>query len=162
MATAPQGFQRRVKERAVKTRPQVSFFLSTTDEDEDGNEIEIRRDNFVATMPSEEQLMLVYAQGGNSEASVGDELSAVLRVFKDALPPAQHKVLMARFRDPDDVDVDSEALMEIFGFLMEQWQDFPTQSPPVSSASPEKTGVRSTGRAPGRGSTRSTSDSPAS
>lgn len=154
MATAPQGFQRRVKERAVTTRAQVSFFLESTDEDEDGNEFVVRHDDFVATMPSEEQLMLVYAQGGNSEATTGDELAAILRVFKDSLPPAQYKVLIGRFRDPDDPDVDSEALVEIFGWLMEQWQDFPTKSPSVSSTSQGGTGARSTGRARGKGSTR--------
>ena len=157
MASAPQGFQRRVKERATKTRPQVTFFIESTDEDENGEEFAVRRDEFVATMPSEEQLMLVYAQGGNSEANVGDELSAVLRVFKDSLPPAQYKVLMSRFRDPEDPDVDSELLMEIFQWLMEQWQSFPTQPQSVSSASPGTTGPRSTGRVRGKGSTRSTS-----
>lgn len=154
MASAPQGFQRRVKERAAKTRPQVTFFIESTDEDENGEEFVVRRDDFVATQPSDEQLMLVYAQGGNSEANVGDELSAVLQVFKDALPPAQHKVLMSRFRDPDDPDVDAELLMEIFGWLMEQWQSFPTQPPSASAASQGSTGPRSTGRARGKGSIR--------
>lgn len=154
MASAPQGFQRRVKERAEKTRAQVSFFLETTDEDEEGNEFVIRRDDFVATMPSEEQLMLVYAQGGREDATVGDELAAVLRVFKDALPPAQYKILIGRLRDPDDPDVDAEGLMEIFGWLMEQWQDFPTKSPSVSSESQGGTGARSTGRVRGKASTR--------
>ena len=153
MASAPQGFQRRVKERATKSRPQVSFFLESVDEDEDGNEIVTRHDDFIATMPSEEQLMLVYAQGGNSDANVGDEIAAVLRVFKDSLPAHQYKVLLGRFRDPDDVDVDAEALMEVFGWLMEQWQSFPTQPPSGSSVSQASTGARSTGRVRGKAST---------
>ncbi len=154
MATAPQGFQRRVKERVEKTRPQVAFFLETTDEDEEGNEFVVRHDDFVATMPTEEQLMLIYANGGNSDATVGDELHAIFSFFKDALPAAQYKILVSRFRDPDDVEVDGEALTEIFGWLMEQWQDFPTKSPSGSSTSRGSTGARSTGRARGKGSTR--------
>lgn len=154
MATAPQGFQRRVKERAVQTRQQVPFFLETTDEDDEGNEIVVRRDDFVATMPSEEQLMLVFATGGREDASIGDEISAILQVFKDALPSNQYKVLIGRLRDPNDADVDADALMEIFSWLMEQWQDFPTKSPSGSSASQGSTGARSTGRARGKGSTR--------
>ncbi len=154
MATAPQGFQRRIKERVEKTRPQVKFFLETTDEDEDGKEFVVRHDDFVATMPSEEQLMLIYANGGNSEATVGDELHAIFSFFKDALPPDQYKVLMSRFRDPNDVEVDGEAITEIFGWLMEQWQDFPTKSPSGSSKSQGSSGARSTGRVRGPGSTR--------
>ena len=154
MATAPQGFQRRVKERVTKTRPQVAFFLETTDEDEEGNEFVVRHDDFLATMPTEEQLMLIYANGGNSEASVGDELHAIFSFFKDALPADQYKVLVGRFRDPDDVEVDGEALTEIFGWLMEQWQDFPTKSPSGSSTSRGNTGARSTGRVRSKGSTR--------
>jgi len=153
MATAPQGFQRRVKERVLKTRPQVSFFLQTTDEDEEGNEIVLRRDDFVATMPSEEQLMLVFASGGREDASIGDEISAILQFFKDVLPPAQYKILVSRLRDPDDPDVDVETLGEVFSWLLEQWQDFPTKSPSVSSGTQGTSGARSTGRARGKGST---------
>lgn len=154
MATAPQGFQRRIKERKEKTRPQVAFFLETTDEDAEGKEFVVRRDDFVATMPTEEQLMLIYANGGNSDATVGDELHAIFSFFKDALPPDQYKVLVSRFRDPDDVEVDGEVLTEVFGWLMEQWQDFPTKSPSDSSKSQGTTGARSTGRVRGPGSTR--------
>lgn len=153
MATAPQGFQRRVKERVHKTRPQVAFFLETTDEDENGEEFVVRRDDFVATMPTEEQLLLIYAAGGREDANVGDEISAMLTFFKDSLPPEQYKVLIGRLRDPDDVDVDGETLGEIFAWLMEQWQDFPTQSPSDSSGSAKSTGARSTGRVRGKGST---------
>lgn len=154
MATAPQGFQRRVKERAEKERPKIAFFLETTGEDDEGNEIVVRHDDFEASMPTEEQLMLIYANGGNSDATVGDELHAIFSFFKDALPANEYKILMSRFRDPDDEGVDAEILTEIFGWLMEQWQDFPTKSPSGSSTSRGSTGARSTGRVRGKASTR--------
>lgn len=154
MATAPQGFRRRVKDRVSKERAEIAFYLETTDEDEDGNEIVVRRDDFTAKAPTEEQLLLIFAQGGREDASVGDEISAVLAFFRDTLPPAQYKVLISRLRDPDDVDVDAEALTEIFQWIMEQWQDFPTKSPSGSSTSQGSAGAKSTGRVRGKGSTR--------
>lgn len=154
MATASKGFQRRVRDRVTKERPVITFFLETTDEDEEGNEIVVRHDDFTATQPSEEQLLLIFAQGGNEDAGLADEVSAILRFFKDSLPADQYKVLIGRLRDADDPDVDSEVLTDIFSWLMEQWQDFPTRQPAASSGSRGTTGARSTGRVRGKGSTR--------
>lgn len=154
MASPAQGFRRRVKDRAVREEQKtISFFLETTDEDEEGNEFVVRHDDFTAATPTEEQLMLVFAQAGREDSSAGDEVAAVLQVFKDVLPRDQYRVLIARFRDPEDVDVDSDALLDIFRWLMEQWQDFPTKQPSDSSGSRASSGARSTGRAPGKGST---------
>lgn len=154
MATAPQAFRRRVKDRVAKERPQVSFYLETVDEDDEGNEYVVRRDDFTATSPTEEQLLLVYAQGAREDATVGDEVSALLSFFKDILPASQYKVLLKRLRDPDDLDVDLQTLDELFKWIMEQWQDFPTTPPSGSSTSQGGTGTKSTGRVRGKGSTR--------
>lgn len=154
MASAPQGFRRRVKDRVAKERTQISFFLETTDEDENGEEFVVRRDDFTAVAPTDEQLMLMMALGGREDAGVGDEVAAMLDFFKAVLPPAQYKILLGRLRDPDDLDVDAEALGEIFQFLMEKWQDFPTTQPSDSSGSRGTSGARSTGRVRGKASTR--------
>lgn len=154
MATPTQGFRRRVKDRLVKERPVTHFFLESYDEDEEGNEIITRHDDFHARTPTEEQLMLAFALGGREESTTGDQSAAILSLLKDVLPDGEYKTLIKRFRDADDLDVDSESLMEIFTFLMEQWQDFPTSQPSVSSGSRAGSGGRSTGRARGKGSTR--------
>lgn len=155
---APQGFIRKVKDRAAPTqeRKSVSFFLETTDEDEDGNEIVILHEDYTATMPTEEQLMLVFAEGGKESATMADEAAAMLDVFKAALPDAEYRRLYKRLKNPNDKDVDFELLQDLFAFLMEQWQDFPTTPPVGSSPSPSSTGGRSTGRVRGKGSIPST------
>ena len=154
MSTGPQGFQRRVKDRVKKERKTIEFFISSTDEDEDGVEYEVSRDVYHATTPTEEQLFLIFASGGREDASIGDESAAVLGFFRDALPDGEYRRLVKRLRDPDDLDIDAQLLAEIFQWLMEQFQDFPTTPPSGSSGSQASSGARSTGRARGKGSTR--------
>lgn len=154
MATAPQGFRRRVKDRVAKERTEIPFFLETVDENEEGEEIVVRRDDFVAKAPTDEQLMLMMALGGREDSGVGDEVAAMLDFYKAVLPANQYKILLGRLRDPEDLDVDAETLAEIFQWLMEKWQDFPTTPPSGSSGSQGTTGARSTGRVRGKGSTR--------
>lgn len=155
MPTAPQAFTRRVKERVEQEEnPVVHFVLRTEDEDEEGNTIILREDKFDAAFPTEEQMLLLFAQGGRSDATTADETAAMFDVFKDILPTAQYRTLLRRFRDPRDLDVDAEALADIFEWLLEQWQSFPTSPPSGSSASRPPTGAKSTGRVRGKGSIR--------
>lgn len=154
MASAPQGFRSRVKDRVTNERRTVTFFLETTDEDEDGKEFVVRRDDFTAVAPTEEQLMLILAQGGRDDANVADEMASILDLFKITLSAREHRVLMKRLKDPEDLEVTMETLVDIFEWLMEQWQDFPTQPPSGSSTSQGSTGTKSTGRVRGKGSTR--------
>lgn len=156
MATAPQAFIRRVKDRVAPEDEErvIEFFLQTEDEDENGNTVVIRRDEFHARMPTEEQLLVLFAQGGRSDATAADETAAMFDTFKTILPPNEYRVLMKRFKDPDDPDVDAEVVAEIFEWLLEQWQDFPTSQPSGSSQSRGSTGTKSTGRVRGKGSIR--------
>ena len=155
MANTPQAFTRRVKDREVPREDRtIEFVLRTEDEDENGNTIIVREDKFTASLPTEEQLLLLFALGGNSNATAADETAAMFDVFKSVLPANQYKKLMNRFKDPNDPDVDAEAIADIFEWLLEQWQDFPTTPPSASATSPSASGPRSTGRARGKGSTR--------
>lgn len=155
MASAPQAFVRRVKDRATPEQQEVfTFVLRTEDEDEEGNTIVVREDRFDAALPTEEQLLLLFANGARSDATTADETAAMFDTFRSILPPQQYRTLIRRFRDPKDVDVDAEAIEDIFEWLLEQWQDFPTSPPSNSSASRPSTGAKSTGRARGRGSIR--------
>jgi len=154
MATAPQAFVRRVKDRVKNERRETPFTLRTIDEDENGEEIIVREDTYLAVEPSEEQLLAAFAEGGREDATLADQTAAIFDLFRAALPESDFRRLYKRFKDPEDLDVDFEALNDIFEWLLETWADFPTQSPAASSRSRATAGTRSTGRAPGKGSTR--------
>ena len=155
MPSAPQAFTRRVKDRVEQERDEaIVFVLRTEDEDEDGNTVIVREDRFEASVPTDEQMLLLFSMGGRSDATSADEMAAIFDTFKSILPPQQYRLLLKRFRDPHDVDVDAETLTEVFEWLMEQWQSFPTSPPSGSSQSRASTGAKSTGRVRGKGSIR--------
>lgn len=155
MTTAPQAFTRRVRDRVEpEVREKIEFVIRSVDEDTEGNEVVVREDFFEATRPSDESLLIMFAMGARSDATTADELAVMLDAFRDVLPRSQYRTLITRFKDPKDVDVDAEALGEIFEWLLEQWQDFPTRQRSDSSPSRPSSGTRSTARARGRNSTR--------
>lgn len=155
--TGSQGFVRRVKDRVAPEEKVVThFFLETTDIDDNGDEFVVRHDDFTASMPSQEQLLAAMAEGGRESATIADETAAMFDLLRAALPQGQYRLLLRRFKDPNDPDVDFETIQDLFAYLMEQWQDFPTQSPAASSGSSGTSGGRSTGRARGKGSIPST------
>jgi len=154
MATAPQAFRRKLQDRiAPEKRESILVPIETYEDDEEGNEVLIRRDEYTFRRPTQEQILLAFSLGGREDSTMGDEIAAIFSFMKDTLSDAEYKRLMKRFRDPADEAVDSEMLIQIFQFLMEQWQSFPTQQPAASSGSRASAGGRSTGRARGKGST---------
>lgn len=155
MASAPRSFRRAVKKQAE--RPTVTFALDRTDDEYNV----IESDIFHATQPTDERLFLIAAMVGDEDA-VGSEATATLELLRDSLPPDEYRTLRRRLADPDDQDATLEVVQEVIEWLMEQWTAFPTQPSSDSSTSQTPSGTKSTGRAPGRGSTRSTSPSHAS
>ena len=157
MANASQAFTRRiedkVKEASGSDEPRTfEFTLNMIGTDEDGNEEVLRSDTFTSTMPTDEQLLLVYSMGGNTNATAADETNAMFEILRDTLPPGEYRLLIKRFRDPKDKGVDIDILGDVFEWLLGQWQDFPTKSPSGSSASRGSSGTKSTGRVRGKGS----------
>jgi len=160
MATAPQAFRRKLQDRLTPARREsILVPIETYEDDEDGNEVLVNRDEYNFSRPTQEQILLAFSLGGREDSTMGDEIAAIFSFMKDTLEDRDYKRLMKRFRDPSDTAVDSELLIQIFQFLMEQWQSFPTQQPADSSGSQASAGGRSTGRARGKGSTRSNSTS---
>lgn len=156
MTTAPHAFRRQVeKKKADVPPPTVAFNLDWVD-DEDLEKV-IRSDTFHATRPSDERMFLLAAMAGDDDANVAEEAAALMDIFRAALPEEEFKVLRSRLRDPKD-DVTVEMLQDVFMWLMGEWSSFPTEPSSDSSESPQSTGARSTGRARGEGSIRSTSD----
>lgn len=156
MATSQKAFRRRVDDHLPKKQERETILVPIEDYyvDDEGNEVVTRRNEFNFSRPTQEQLLLAFAMGGREDSTVGDEVSAIFSFMKDTLPDNEYKVLVRRFRDPNDDTVNSDLLIEIFQMLMEEWQSFPTQQPSGSSGSQGSSGGRSTGRARGKGSTR--------
>lgn len=167
---AQRSFTRAARDRSANViGGSVTFELRTGDPllDDDGEEMfdangtqlldpaTVKSNTFTTVAPTAEQLAITLAHGASEFATHADEMSSALGLFKDVLPQNEYHTLVKRLRDPKD-EVDIEMLGEIIAWLVEQWQDFPTQQPSASSRSEKRTGQRSTGRSPGKGSTRST------
>lgn len=167
---ATRAFTRAARRQAENTRQApVPFELRTGDPllDDDGEEMydangdvvldpdTIHTSVLTANPPTPEQLALALAMGASEFATLADEMGAALELFRSILSKEDYRVLIRRLRDPRD-EVDLSMLSQIVEWLVEQWQDFPTQPQSASSRSEKPSGPRSTGRSPGKGSTRST------
>lgn len=161
MAQAPRSFRRAAKKQ--EDRPTVVFDLTWEEDlsDEDaaaGKEPEVyRTDIFHATRPTDERMFMIAALIGD-EDGVGSEATAVMDLFRDALPDNEFRILRSRLSDPDD-SVDLDVLQQVVEWLMSEWTAFPTKPSSDSSPSQTSAGTRSTGRVRGAGSTRSASPS---
>lgn len=92
-------------------------------------------------------LMAAHADGDEQETTVG-----LLKFMEGVFDPASYRALRKRFNDRTD-PLDLMKLMEIVTELVKEWTGFPTKPLSDSPPSPSKTGARSTGRVPGKGST---------
>jgi len=165
---ATRSFTQAVREKAAGGLPDVEFEIKTGQPMLDDNDEEmldargqtildpdtVKASHFTAHAPTAEQLAIALAHGAHEFATIADEMSAALELFRAVLPPQEYQVLVRRLRDPND-EVDIKMLGDIVSWLVEQWQDFPTQPPVGSSRSSKSISPRSTGRSPGKGSTRS-------
>lgn len=108
-----------------------------------------------AYRPTETQIALFSASFGR-DATESDRTAALKDFLADTLDTTTYRNILARMRDRDDPFGFAEA-MEILEWVMELFTDFPSAPSSDSTPSPKATGGRSTARAPGKGSTRSTS-----
>ncbi len=164
-ATAPRSFRRSTakKKEPRQVTPFTLDWVEDLTEEQEAEGVEakvIRSDTFHATQPTDEQMFLIFAMLGD-EDRMGSEATAVMDIFRDALPPSEFRTLRSRLADPDD-SVDTEVLAEVLAWLMERWSTFPTRPSSDSSQSPTSTGTKSTGRVRGAGSTSSPSHQTAS
>lgn len=155
MTTAPKTFHRQVAaKKAAASRPTVEFMIENMDPVEEGEEP--HADQFHATLPSDERLFVLAAMAGDEDSNGTAEAAATMDLLKSSLPEDEFRLLRKRLLDPEDI-VDMELLQDILMWLTEEWSTFPTVQSSASSVSPPSTGVQSTGRVRGPGSTRSTS-----
>lgn len=159
VSSAQQTFRRKIRAK-VAPRKEVSFTLvweQDPDEVPEGQEPEVYRvDTFHATKPTDEKMFLIAALVGDEDNEAG-EAAAVIEILRDALPPAEYRIIRERIADPDD-DVNLDMVKDVVQWLVSEWADFPTRPSSASSGSPASIGATSTGRAPGPGSIPSNSE----
>src|SRR5690606_42164885 len=114
MATAAQAFVRRVKDRVKNERRETPYTLRTIDEDENGEEIIVREDTYLAVEPSEEQLLAAFAECGREDATLADQTAAIIHPIRDALPEPDIRRMYQHCKDPESIDDDFEPLSAIF------------------------------------------------
>lgn len=102
----------------------------------------------VATYPGDGAMALL--QGRAADNPTGELFSFLSRVLKHS----DFRFIEQGFAK-DKIAL--EHIMAMVQDMVEEWTSFPTQQPSVSTPSRPRTGTRSTGRAPGAGSTRSSS-----
>lgn len=157
MPAPAQGF-RSAARKQKNTRPTVHVFHEWTDDEDES--IVLRRSDFHATMPSDEQMFLIAALMGDEDNTAGSA-TAMLDLFRAALPPEEFRDMKSRLADSED-PLDMETISQMMEHIMKGWSTFPTGPSSASSTSPTGTGTTSTGRVRGKGSTRSPSPSTAS
>lgn len=115
------------------------------------------------TPPDSTQVMLFSATFGAQDAGDADRIYAAKEFARRVFGKSGYAHIDRRLNDQDD-DFDVLDLIAVLQDVVEEIVDngFPTRPSAASAPSPTTTGPKSTGRAPGKGSTRPTSRRPAS
>jgi len=160
---------RRIEKEQKQAEPGIYIPIGTVDDDTDE---ETFMEGYTFHRPSEGRLFLMATAFGasarpeNAASEVDATIREMLVVKREERDPetgdlireweddADYRKLRARIDGPVDRRVDLEVLIEIIGVLTEEFgEGFPTQPSTGSSAAPQRTGGKSTGRSPGRAST---------
>lgn len=112
-------------------------------------------EQFEALVPTESHIAL-FAASFATDAPEKDRMGAVLDFLRAGLEKTSFSRIRERVADRSD-PVDFAVLVEITGWLMELASDFPTKPSSASTSTRVNTGAKSTGRAPSKASTRSSS-----
>lgn len=165
--TAQRTFTSRIRRTEQQEFPPVTLALNTELEVVDENGEIVRDDNgeiiyeqtfseaYTFNRPTDGRLLLMVSSFGASGNMV-DKAGEIFATLEAMLSPQDFRKLRARVDGPPEVQLEVEVLGELIITLIEEWgEGFPTQPSSGSSGAPQPTGGRSTGRSPGRGSTRS-------
>jgi hypothetical protein len=129
-------------------------------------EFAIGDEEFRSKLPSTARTAMFVASMSD-ESTTGDAIAAIFAFLKDMLLDDGYRRLRKLISD-NVIDLGTltgggdENEDGIVDWIIGQASNRPTQPPTDSSTSPASTGLPSTGRSPGKGSTRSTSVSRAS
>lgn len=105
--------------------------------------------------PTVEQLAWI-SSAARAGTDLQTQMTRLVDLTQDLMDPVDYERIWSRLRNRQD-PLGLDVIMSAVNDLLEKVQDFPTQPLPGSSPASRapKTGQRSTGRAPGKGSTRS-------
>lgn len=121
---------------------------------------------YVAFRPTTTQIAMFGTVTAGTVPS-GERIAGIFDFLKAIVDAADYQRIRARLSDRDDPfelygTDDSAGLITVLSGVVTYWAGFPTEPSGSSPTTPTPTGPRSTGRAPGKGSTRSTSSRTAS
>lgn len=153
--SAPRSFQMAAKSSAKpenEYEPRTYRFVSAVDfvpdPENEGEEIPVET-VVTANYPGDGVLTLLFAANA-PDADTSELIGVVLNTLKTMFSREDYRFLRKRLADEQ---VDIGTLMALISDAMEAWTAFPTQPQSDSQPSRRSTGTRSTGRAPGKGST---------
>lgn len=156
MTTAPKSFKMAAKatltDHDEEHEPREYRFVSSTEfhpPKEEGKKPKPVETVVVAHYPGDGVLTLMMATLGD-QSSDASALGALFEILEASFSPADYRFLRDRLKSEE---ISPELLTEIAQDMVEGWLSFPTQPSSDSARSRPTTGVRSTGRAPGKGST---------
>lgn len=153
--SAPRSFQMAAKATSSPDReyePRDYRFVSATDFTDDpenpGQEIPLET-TITAHYPGDGVVTLLFAANA-PDADPSELVGVVMTTLKAMFSREDYRFIRKHLSDEQ---IDLPTLMAIISDAMEAWTAFPTQPQSASSRSQRSTGTRSTGRAPGKGST---------
>lgn len=158
--SAPKSFKMAAKatvaERDAEYEPRDYRFVSSTEFDppkEEGKKPKPRETVITAHYPGDGIMTLMIASMG-SDSDTADAMASIFSILEASFSAKDYRFLRDRLRNEE---ISTELLMDMISDMMDSWLSFPTQPPSDSPKSRPSTGMRSTGRAPGKGSTHSDS-----
>lgn len=154
--SAPKSFKMAAKatpeQRDREYEPRDYRFVSATEFNppkEEGKKPKPVETVVTAHYPGDGVMTLMIASMG-ADSEEADAVASVFAILEASFNAKDYRFLRQRLKD-EEISVDQ--LMDVIADMMEAWLGFPTQPASDSHRSQQSTGMRSTGRAPGAGST---------
>lgn len=111
---------------------------------------------YTVNPPDTTQIVLFQSAFQATDVQEADKIQELKEFTRSIFDAAGYRAIMERVRDKKD-PFDLVVLMQVIFAIIEEVTDFPTEESSDSTTARKPTGARSTGRAPGKNSTRSTS-----
>lgn len=133
--------------------PTLDYDFEDEIEVEDSDEVEIVVTTVTMSYPGKGALTMMVVDSNENQSA------AMMAFIRKCVSAADYRFIRAALGSEK---VTMPQLQEMVMDAVEAWATFPTKQRSGSTRSPQRTGTRSTGRAPGAGSTRASSSRAAS
>lgn len=130
---------------------------------EDGSEITVQVVDREVTFkePVDTQVMVLMSYYTGEGEATAEKVGAALRFITNLMTDRSDAFWLVRLMERGDSRFQTKDLSELFNYLIEEWGERPTQPASASQATQGSTGKRSTASSRRQGSTRKTSEQPA-